>query len=210
MECGLAQKSRHDSATLFCIPTAWTVKTVNMALQATRADAVTVEMLDIVDAHNRVIGCAPRREVHRLSLRHRAVHMLIQDIEGRIYLQRRAPHKDVDPDLWDTSAAGHVDLGEDYLDAARRELHEELALTDIDLQVLCDLPARTATGEEFVRVYTGRTATEPRPDAREIAAGGWWTLHDLGLWLAREPEIFTATFKQIYGEFLARGMDSAS
>lgn len=181
-----------------------------MALQASTTDAPRVEMLDIVDAHNRVIGCAPRREVHRLGLRHRAVHMLIQDAEGRIYLQRRAPHKDVDPDLWDTSAAGHVDRGEDYLDAARRELHEELALADVDLQVLCDLPARAATGEEFVRVYVGRTASEPRPDPREIAAGGWWTLRDLGLWLAREPEVFTATFKQIYAEFQARRMARAS
>ena len=181
-----------------------------MALQASTTDAPRVEMLDIVDAHNRVIGCAPRREVHRLGLRHRAVHMLIQDAEGRIYLQRRAPHKDVDPDLWDTSAAGHVDRGEDYLDAARRELHEELALTDVDLHVLCDLPARAATGKEFVRVYLGRTATEPRPDPREIAVGGWWTLCDLGVWLAREPEVFTATFKLIYAEFLARGTGRAA
>ncbi len=179
-------------------------------MQTTTADVATVEMLDIVDAHNRVIGCAPRREVHRLGLRHRAVHMLIQDAEGRLYLQRRAPHKDVDPDLWDTSAAGHVDRGEDYLDAARRELHEELGLTDVDLHPLCDLPARAETGEEFVRVYVGRTAREPHPDPGEIAAGGWWSPHDLSLWLTREPAVFTATFKQIYAEFQARGMGSAS
>jgi isopentenyldiphosphate isomerase len=176
-----------------------------MAMQAMKEGAVVVEMLDIVDAHNRVIGCAPRREVHRLGLRHRAVHMLIQDGEGRIYLQRRSPLKDVDPNLWDTSAAGHVDRGEDYLAAARRELEEELGLTDVDLQALCDLPARPETGEEFVRVYIGRSAREPRPDPREIAAGGWWPVAELTQWLAREPALFTATFKQIYAEFLARG-----
>lgn len=176
-----------------------------MPVQMTMADTVTVEMLDVVDAHNRIVGCAPRRAVHRLGLRHRAVHMLIFDGEDRIYLQRRSPLKDVDPDLWDTSAAGHVDCGEDYLDAARRELAEELSLDDVALEVLCELPARPETGEEFVRVFIGRTRGEPRPDPREIAAGGWWSQRDLAQWLAREPAVFTATFKQIHAEFAARG-----
>lgn len=174
------------------------------------ARTTAVEMLDIVDAHNRVIGCAPRREVHRLGLRHRAVHMLILDRKERIYLQRRSPHKDVDPGLWDTSAAGHVDSGEDYLDAALRELNEELALDDVSLRALCDLPARPETGEEFVRVYVGRTASEPRPDPREIAEGGWWSQADVGAWLTREPALFTATFRQIHAEFTARAAGGAS
>ena len=178
-----------------------------MVVQAANEGAVLVEMLDIVDAHNRVIGCAPRKEVHRRGLRHRAVHMLIQDGQGRIYLQRRAPHKDVDPDLWDTSAAGHVERGEEYIVAALHELEEELALDDVDLQVLCYLPARPATGEEFVQVYIGRTAHEPRPDPREISAGGWWSLDELTQWLAREPAIFTATFKQIFAELQARSRE---
>ena len=175
-----------------------------------QAQVTTVEMLDIVDAHNRIIGCAPRREVHRLGLRHRAVHMLILDGDDRIYLQRRSPHKDVDPGLWDTSAAGHVDSGEDYLDAALRELNEELALDDVRLEALCDLPARPETGEEFVRVYIGRTAGEPRPDPREIEAGGWWSQADLAEWLAREPAAFTATFQQIHAEFQIHGTGRAS
>ena len=181
-----------------------------MVLQATTKNETVVEMLDIVDAHNRVIGCGPRREIHRLGLRHRAVHMLIRDGEGRIYLQRRSPYKDVDPGLWDTSAAGHVDRGEDYLDAALRELEEELGLTDVLLQTLCDLPARAETGEEFVRVYVGCTADEPRPDPREIAEGGWWSLADLEQWLNDEPAVFTATFKQIYDAFKARGTEAGA
>jgi len=181
-----------------------------MVLQATTKGEAAVEMLDIVDAHNRVIGCAPRREVHRLGLRHRAVHMLIRNGEGQIYLQRRSPDKDVDPGLWDTSAAGHVDRGEDYLDAALRELHEELGLTDVRLHALCDLPARPETGEEFVRVFVGHTTCEPRPDPREIAQGGWWSQADIGQWLRDEPAVFTATFKQIYAAFQARDAEAGT
>ena len=165
---------------------------------------VAVEMLDIVDASNRIIGCAPRSEVHRLGLRHRAVHMLVLDAHDRIYLQRRSPHKDVDPGLWDTSAAGHVDAGEDYHSAALRELNEELALDDVELQVLCDLPARVETGHEFVRVYIGRTRSEPRPDPREIIEGGWWTDAELDAWMMRSPADFTATFHLLHARYRGR------
>lgn len=172
-----------------------------MATQGVEDGEPPIEIIDIVDAHNHVIGSAPRSEAHRLGLRHRAVHMLILDTQGRIYLQRRSTHKDVDPGLWDTSAAGHVDSGEEYLTAAQRELGEELALFDVALRAICDLPAQPATGEEFVRVYVGSTTVEPQPDPREIAAGGWWPVADIVPWLARDPAAFTATFKQIFSQF---------
>ena len=172
-----------------------------MTLQAGADGAAPVEMIDIVDANDEVIGSAPRSEVHARGLRHRAVHMLILDGQGRIYLQRRAAHKDVDGGLWDTSAAGHVDSGEDYLAAAQRELGEELSLADVALRALCELPAQRDTGHEFVRVYVGCTALEPQPDPREIAAAGWWSVADIAQWLVREPAVFTATFKQIFARF---------
>lgn len=172
-----------------------------MALQGVDNGASAVEILDIVDADNNVIGSASRSEVHRRGLRHRAVHMLIGDGQGRLYLQRRSEHKDVDPGLWDTSAAGHVDSGEEYLAAAQRELGEELALFDVALQAICDLPAQPETGEEFVRVFLGYTTAEPQPDPREIAAGGWWSVPAIEQWLARDPGVFTATFKQIFSRF---------
>lgn len=166
--------------------------------------SAAVEMLDIVDADNQVVGIAPRREVHRLGLRHRAVHMLVLDGGDRIYLQRRSPLKDVDPGLWDTSAAGHVDAGEDYLAAALRELYEELGLADVELATLCDLPARVETGHEFVRVFIGRTEQEPRPDPREISEGGWWPEAELETWMTRSPADFTATFHLLYAQYRAR------
>ena len=109
--------------------------------------APPVEMIDVVDADNRVVDTLPRAEVHRRGLRHRAVHMLVVDRAGRLYLQRRAETKDVD---------------------------------------------------EFVRVYRGVTAAEPRPDPREIIEGGWWSPADIEQWLAREPARFTGTFKLIF------------
>jgi len=62
--------------------------------------------------------------------------------------------KDENPGLWDTSAAGHLDSGESYLDCARRELGEELGIdNDVPLEYLFKLPARVDTGNEHSVVY---------------------------------------------------------
>ena len=40
------------------------------------------EWFDVVDEQNQVISKAPRSEVHRLKLRHRAVHVLVFNQRG--------------------------------------------------------------------------------------------------------------------------------
>jgi len=163
------------------------------------------EWLDVVDAHDRVVGSAPRALVHRFGLRHRAVHILVCDPAGSIYVQQRAWTKDCQPGQWDTSAAGHVDCGESYAAAAQRELGEELGLHGLPLEALGEFPATPASGYEFVQVYRCSTEREPRPDADEIAQAGWWTPAALGAWIAAEPACFTAVFRRIHARFIAGG-----
>ena len=71
------------------------------------------ELLYEVDEHDAIIGPRTRGELHRLKLRHRAVHILLFNRRGEVFLQKRSASKDINPGLWDTSAAGHVDFGED-------------------------------------------------------------------------------------------------
>ena len=80
------------------------------------------EILTVVDEYDRVIGARRRDEIHRLGLRHRASHVLVFDLEGRLFLQRRGLHKDNNPGLWDSSVAGHVDDGESYDQCCMREI----------------------------------------------------------------------------------------
>lgn len=165
------------------------------------------EMLDLVDWSDRVIGAATRAEIHARKLLHRAVHILVHDAAGRIYVQRRALHKDCAPGLWDTSAAGHVACGEDYADAAPRELQEELGLSASALEPLCDIAACADTGHEFVQVYVCEATGEPVPDPGEIAEAQWCEPAMLMDWMAREPQLFTGTFKLIAARYIevARG-----
>lgn len=157
------------------------------------------EILDIVDAHDVIVGAATRDEIHRHGHRHRAVHVLVFDPDGRIYVQRRSWTKDCSPGRWDTSAAGHVDHGESYAAAARRELAEELGLAPAEpLESLFALAAAPATGNEFVHVYRALARTAVVPDPVEIIDGRWLEPAALERWLAQEPAVFTRTFHLIW------------
>ena len=88
------------------------------------------ELFDIIDdATGEVIGTAPRKRCHGdPSLIHRSVHIVVFNTAGQILLQKRNLHKDIQPGKWDTAVGGHLDSGETYLDAAKREFGEELGI----------------------------------------------------------------------------------
>jgi isopentenyl-diphosphate delta-isomerase len=133
------------------------------------------ELLPVVDRHDVVQGVRPREEIHRKGLLHRAVHVLVFDTEGRLYLQRRSALKDTHPGKWTTSASGHVDPDEGYRQAASRELEEELGLS-LTLEEMGSITANARTENEFTRVFRAYTGQEPLPNPAEIAEGRWFSL----------------------------------
>lgn len=70
----------------------------------------------------------PRSEVHRLGVWHRAVHVWVVDATLGLLLQKRSSLCLSNPDKWDVSCAGHVSAGESSLQAACKEMKEELGL----------------------------------------------------------------------------------
>lgn len=157
------------------------------------------ELLYEVDAQDRPLGPRPRAELHRLGLRHRAVHILVFNSRGELFLQKRSLTKDVNPGLWDTSAAGHVDFGEPYEDCARRELAEELGVTaPAEFRYLFKLPAEAGTGWEFVAVYRARHDGPIVLEAGAIDAGRWFPVAELEAWLARGGAELTTSFRVIW------------
>ncbi|AOS45476.1 Nudix hydrolase [Lacunisphaera limnophila] len=147
------------------------------------------ELFDVVDEQDRVIGQERRREVHRLGLRHRAVHLLVVNRAGRVFLHQRSRQKDLFPGYWDSSAAGHVGAGEDYDGTAVRELEEELGCRpDQPPRPLFKIEARPETGQEFVWAYLVE-AEGPfvlHPD--EIERGDWFTKEEIDRWLVERPQ----------------------
>jgi isopentenyldiphosphate isomerase len=171
----------------------WTRMSTNVK---THADD---EWFDVVNGRDEVIGRALRAEVHARGLWHRAVHVLVGNAAGEVFLQKRSLTKDMSPGLWDSSCSGHLDVGEDYDTAARRELGEELGLH------LASPPPRwfrvmacAATGWEFVWVYRV-TAEGPftLPPA-EIERGEWMAVAELGRRLAHQPADYSPAFQHVW------------
>ncbi|MFN5579281.1 MAG: 16S rRNA (adenine(1518)-N(6)/adenine(1519)-N(6))-dimethyltransferase RsmA, partial [Akkermansiaceae bacterium] len=86
------------------------------------------EIFDVVDDNDVPVGKATRAEVHAKNLIHRAVHVLVFNRNGDLWLQKRSLAKDKNPGVWDSSVSGHLDAEEDYLTAAIRELGEEIGV----------------------------------------------------------------------------------
>ncbi len=159
------------------------------------------EIFDIVDAQDRVIGQATRAEVHSKGWLHRSVHILVFNEVEELFLQKRSMKKDENPGLWDTSAAGHVEAGEDYLVSAERELEEELGIRE-PLTYIDKIKACPETFEEHVKIYRCSTRQTIQINRDEIDEGGYWTLESLRKAIRETPENFTSTLKLILSNYL--------
>lgn len=110
------------------------------------------DLLPIVNERDEVIGNMPRRQVHLTCRLHRAVQICVFDESGRVWLQQRGRQKDSYPLYWDFGATGHVDPGESYETAARRELREELGI-EAEPAFVAKAQASERTGWEFQAIY---------------------------------------------------------
>jgi isopentenyldiphosphate isomerase len=159
------------------------------------------EIFDVVNERDEVVGRKPRSEVHRLGLLHRAVHVLVFNSRGEIFLQKRSMTKDREPGKWDSSSSGHVNSGEDYDACAVRELREEIGLTVAKApERLFKIVARPETDQEFVWVYRCEAEGPFQLHPDEIERGGWFTPDKISSWMAEKPEDFASAFGLIWSK----------
>jgi isopentenyldiphosphate isomerase len=162
------------------------------------------EIFDVVNERDEVISQAPRREVHARGLWHRAVHVLVFNSKGEVFLQKRSMKKDIAAGKWDSSASGHLDTGEQYDDCAVREVREEIGL------LLSETPERVfkidacrATGWEFCWIYRCQSEGPFVLHPDEIESGDWFAPATVTKWVAEKPEDFASAFVFIWKKLLA-------
>src|SRR5579859_2967653 len=170
------------------------------------------EIFDVVNERDEVISQAPRKEVHARGFWHRAVHVLVFNRKGEIFLQKRSMRKDIAAGKWDSSASGHLDSGEDYDACAVRELREELGLDlksgargirPSELKKLFKIAAREETGWEFCWVYQCENAGPFVLHPDEIETGDWFAPDAVTKRVNEQPQDFASAFRLIWKMFSA-------
>lgn len=171
--------------------------------------SVSHELLDVVDENDNIIAVKTRGEIHAEGLMHRAVHILVFNSAGELFLQKRSLSKDEQPGKWDSSAAGHVDSGESYDDCARREIEEELGIkVERPLESLFKLQASALTGYEHCMVYRYRHDGPMVLHPEEIDDGQWLSSTDMDQRVASNDRDFTESVCLIWKRY--RDTDSAT
>lgn len=152
------------------------------------------ELLPLVDEEGHVIGSATRGECHspRRPL-HPVVHLHVFNSRGELYLQKRPDWKDIQPSRWDTAVGGHVDFGETVDEALRREVREEIGLTDYAPRFLTRYVFESQRERELVNVFTTVTDIAPTPSA-EVADGRFFSREEILERLG--TAFFTPNFEQ--------------
>lgn len=159
------------------------------------------EIFDIVNERDEVIGQAPRKEVHARGLWHRAVHVLVFNARGDVFLQKRSMLKDTAKGLWDSSSSGHLDSGEDYDACAVREVREEIGLVlPHPPRRVFKLNATPETGWEFCWIYRCESEGPFTLHPEEIERGDWFAPEFVTRWVAEKPQEFASAFRRIWRE----------
>ncbi|OKY86361.1 MAG: NTP pyrophosphohydrolase [Bacteroidales bacterium 52_46] len=157
------------------------------------------EIFPVVDREGRTVGKATRGKCHNGShLLHPVVHLHVFNSKGELYLQRRPDWKDIQPGKWDTAVGGHVDYGESTADALRREVREELGITEFESVFMDSYIFENERESEYVNVYRTVYDWEVHP-SDELDGGRFWTPDEIRASLG--CGVFTPNFEQEFRRF---------
>lgn len=161
------------------------------------------ELFPLVDNDGNVIGKATRSKCHDGSkLLHPVVHLHVFNSEGKLFLQKRAHTKDVQPDKWDTSSAGHIDYGETADVAVLREAFEELGIQIEPPLFIEKYIIENDTERELSYIYQTKYDGAIKLDPVEVADGRFWSLEEISQNL--ESGIFTVNFVSDFRKFFEK------
>ena len=156
-------------------------------------------LITFVDEKDNVIGAGTKQEAWYKGIAHRIARVFLFNSKGELLIQKRAEHIDSLPGRWDQSAAGHVDEGETYLEAAARELFEEVGVSGVELKEII----RVATDEtdesgkikkRFSMLYTTTYNGEIKFNRGEVSEVKWIHPDDLNRLMDEHPDDFTQGF----------------
>ncbi len=135
-----------------------------------------IEILDQVDENDNVIKTLSRDEIYKNGLKYvRVVEGFIKNTSGKIWIPVRHKDKRIAPGGFDVGVGGHVEHGETYLQAFRKETKEELGW-DIDNMNYREIGKFGPNDglNTISMVYEIITDKSPELNADDFVSAGWY------------------------------------
>ena len=166
------------------------------------------ERLQVVDENDQPIGVATREGAWEKGLILRHAYCCIRDSDGNFLLQQRSLKKKSNPGTWTWAATGHVDEGETYEVAAKREMLEEIGIKTLLTKVgklRATRPNEYGVVNCFIAVFVGEITrdTTITVDPEEVETTRWFTPEELHKFVAKTPENFTPNMRATYEKFFS-------
>lgn len=138
------------------------------------------ELFIVVDKNDKILDYKTRYECHHdKSLIHRVADIAIFNDKGQLLLQKRSQQKDLFPGYYTLSASGHISKGEEYMEAAVRELQEELGITNVELKMAGTIIVESEYETEMVAVFTGNHNGPFQFPADEVESVKFFSLDEI-------------------------------
>ncbi|MET8968851.1 NUDIX hydrolase [Streptomyces hydrogenans] len=158
------------------------------------------ELVERVDAEDRVLGVVSRRDAVREGWLHRIGVVVCRDGRGRYLVHRRAEHLSRFPGHHELAVGGAVGVGESYEEAAARELSEEMGVR-ATVCLRCTFLNRSGLSPHWLAVCDALLPGAVAPDPREVAWHGWLTESELRQALGQKT--FTPDSREVFDRYLA-------
>ncbi len=119
-----------------------------------RNELANEEWVPLVDEKGKVIGQAPRSQVHNGNkLLHPVVHLHVLNRNKAILLQKRPITKDIQPGKWDTAVGGHISTGETLEQALKKEAFEEIGLENFSAKLHKTYVFESEVEKELIHMF---------------------------------------------------------
>ena len=163
------------------------------------------ELLDIIDNDGKIIGTMTREEAYKRNEALQISGVLVFRTNGHLLLQKRGKNKRY-PLCYDYSAAGHVLSGENFLNAAKRELKEELNISKATLFAIGTVKAFDSLHAQKLRKLhkVFWTVNDSPVDIfkDELEGVEEFSQEVLDKRISEHPNQFTPTFVKVYTEII--------
>ncbi|MFH1770247.1 MAG: NUDIX domain-containing protein [archaeon] len=111
------------------------------------------EFMDVVNDNDEIIGTFTRKYIESENLLSRSVTILVFNSKNEIFVHKRTKTKKTFPGFFDLAVGGAVQTGEDYEEAAKREIEEELGIKNSKLKFLFKFKSKSGANDNFSSVY---------------------------------------------------------